>query len=118
MPEVTLTISAPDEDSTVEELKGVLEEISEIEKQHLVNVNVEAARYTHDDWNQGDPCPCCGSEYFHVEEITYSYYVADGDQITYQERADGVGEQLAVMCDNPECTEQLYRSPASFLTDV
>lgn len=120
MPDITLTISVPETDETDRDAVGdVLDKIQQLELEHAVDINVPDLKWKHSDWDWDAPCPECGSELFHCSETEYVIYELVGDNLQFQSRADP-GPELqitSVMCDDDGCLAQLYRGPASFLSE-
>lgn len=120
MPEVTLTISVPEtEDTNGHNLGDLLDKIRSLELEHAANIDVSNIKWTHPEWDWESPCPECGSEEFHCEEFDYSIYELGVDGICFKEKADP-GPEIritGVMCQSPGCDTQLYRGPASFVSE-
>lgn len=120
MPEITLTVTVPETDGTdAQDLTELLREIRSLEHEHAANIDISDLKWTHSEWDWDSPCPYCGHERYHCEEFDYSYYTLGEEGFGFDKKADPGPEQriTAVMCANTRCNEQLYRGPASFVSE-
>lgn len=120
MPELHLTINVPETEGTDDDaLEQLLSEIEALELKHAANIDVSGLKWTHPEWDWESPCPNCGSELFHCEEFDYSVYELLDEGLQFKERGDPVPEAhiTGVMCQSSECNTQVYRGPASFISE-
>lgn len=121
MSDLTISLSGVDVASVKTKLKAAFQALAEEADEHeQIKTNVRGLEYQHEDWTRGEPCPECAGEEFQCGQIEHSIYqLSEHGKMTHieRDRHDTPSEFTSVVCYNPSCMVQLYRGPASYLTD-
>lgn len=91
----------------VEELLNENENLGPIVVDDLT-VNLGAHR---EDWEEGEPCPECGSAKISVMNLSEDRYVSEGGEFEFVKKGDALGPDTSYVCGN--CVTFLKSTPAS-----
>lgn len=97
-------------EAAVEEaVAGVLGEGTSLGSVQVEDINVSLG-CVRDDWEEGDPCPECGSAKISVMNLSEDRYESEGGQFNFMQKGDAMGPDTSYICGN--CTTFLrYRAP-------
>lgn len=120
MSELTIVFYGDDFTGIEEQLRAGFRALAdESDRDEILETKVRGLEWQHENWEEGQSCPECGSDEFHCSQIENSIYEAteEGgmtcvDNSSYPSSSDFT----AVMCNDPTCMAQLYRGPASYLS--
>ncbi|KZX46300.1 hypothetical protein [Haloarcula sp. K1] len=94
-------------EAAVEDLFDETDTLGPITVENL-GVNLGAQR---DDWEEGEPCPECGSTIISVMNLTEDRYVSESGKFEFVKKGDAIGPDTSYVCGN--CVSFLKYSPAT-----
>lgn len=59
----------------------------------------------HEDWEEGEPCPECGSTTVSVMELDEGRYISEDGDFEFMKKGDATGPSLSYVCG--ECVTHL-----------
>lgn len=64
-----------------------------------------------EDWEEGEPCPECGSENISVMNLSEDRYISEDGEFEFIKKGDAIGPDTSYICGN--CVTFLKYSPAA-----
>lgn len=103
------------EEDRSEKTEAVKEAVEELLNENLGPIVVDDLTVTlgahREDWEEGEPCPECGSAKISVMNLSEDRYVSEGGEFEFVKKGDALGPDTSYVCGN--CVTFLKSTPAS-----
>lgn len=101
-----IVISFPSSDQDVASLAEQIEDLLDGEFTESWDIH---HRTRHEEWEQGNPCPECGSTDISTVIPYEDIFLSENGEFRYMDQGDYIGSPLSHMC--LDCEELLFHTP-------